>query len=43
MSLPPDPNEKFAAYAHPERLVSTDWLAEHLGQDGLVVLESDED
>ena len=41
-------NEKFAAYAHPERLVSTEWLAEALGggaaQDGrLVVLESNED
>ncbi|OLT22576.1 thiosulfate sulfurtransferase [Ornithinimicrobium sp. CNJ-824] len=32
-----------AAYAHPERLVTTTWLAEHLGDDGLVVLESDED
>ena len=35
--------EKFQAYAHPERLVSTDWLAEHLDDEGLVVLESDED
>ncbi len=43
MSLPQDTAEKFTAYAHPERLVSTDWLAEHLGADGLVVLESDED
>jgi thiosulfate/3-mercaptopyruvate sulfurtransferase len=36
-------SEKLAAYAHPERLVTTDWLAEHLDDDGLVVLESDED
>ena len=36
-------NEKIAAYAHPERLVSTEWLAEHLDDDNLVVLESDED
>ncbi|MFB9732609.1 sulfurtransferase [Ornithinimicrobium kibberense] len=43
MSLPPDPSEKLSAYAHPERLVTTAWLAEHLGDDGLVVLESDED
>lgn len=43
MSLPQDTAEKFAAYAHPERLVSTAWLAEHLGSEGLVVLESDED
>jgi thiosulfate/3-mercaptopyruvate sulfurtransferase len=38
-----DAAEKFAAYAHPERLVSTSWLAERLGQPGLVVVESDED
>ncbi len=43
MSLPTDPADKLAAYAHPERLVTTAWLAEHLGQEGLVVLESDED
>ncbi len=34
---------KFAEYAHPERLVSTQWLADHLGEPGLVVVESDED
>ena len=38
-----DPAEKFAAYAHPEALVSTAWLEENLGMPGLVVLESDED
>jgi len=38
-----DTAEKFAAYAHPERLVSTAWLAGRLGQPGLVVVESDED
>ncbi len=38
-----DSAAKFAEYAHPERLVSTDWLAEHLGRPGLVVVESDED
>ena len=43
MSLPADPSPKLADYAHPERLVTTDWLAQHLGTDGLVVLESDED
>ncbi|WP_028245541.1 sulfurtransferase [Pseudoclavibacter soli] len=32
-----------AAYAHPERLVTTQWLADHLGTPGLVVVESDED
>jgi thiosulfate/3-mercaptopyruvate sulfurtransferase len=40
---------KIAAYAHPERLVTTEWLAEQLaaggigGPDGIVLLESDED
>ncbi len=43
MSIPQDPNKAFAAYAHPERLVGTEWLAEHLGEPGLVVVESDED
>lgn len=43
MSVQADPTEKFAEYAHPERLVSTQWLADHLGTDGLVVVESDED
>jgi thiosulfate/3-mercaptopyruvate sulfurtransferase len=38
-----DDSAKFAEYAHPERLVSTEWLAEHLDDDGLVVVESDED
>jgi len=43
MPLPADPNPKFADYAHPERLVSTDWLAGHLDSPDLVVLESNED
>jgi thiosulfate/3-mercaptopyruvate sulfurtransferase len=43
MALPIDDNPQFKEYAHPERLVSTQWLADHLGQDGLVVVESDED
>jgi len=43
MPLPVDSNEKYASYAHPERLVSTQWVAEHLGEENLVVLESDED
>lgn len=43
MPVPVDPDPKFRAYAHPERLVSTAWLAEHLGDAGLVVAESDED
>jgi thiosulfate/3-mercaptopyruvate sulfurtransferase len=43
MAIAPDPSSDFAGYAHPERLVSTGWLAEHLGEPGLVVVESDED
>ena len=43
MAVAPDPNPAFSAFAHPERLVSTQWLAEHLGEPGLVVVESDED
>jgi len=43
MTVPTDPDAKLAAYAHPERLVTTAWLADHLGDDGLVVVESDED
>lgn len=41
-----DDNSKFTEYAHPERVVSTDWLAGQLaaGNPGrLVVIESDED
>ena len=43
MPLPRDPDPKLQAYAHPERLVTTQWLADHLGDEGLVVVESDED
>ncbi|MDQ6714835.1 MAG: sulfurtransferase [Actinomycetota bacterium] len=48
MSAPADQDQKFGAYAHPERLVSTEWLAERLaagsgGSADLVVVESDED
>jgi len=43
MSIAPDTTAKFTAYAHPERLVSTDWLAAHLGDEGIAVVESNED
>lgn len=43
MAVPNDPDPKLAAYAHPERLVTTQWLAEHLDDPGVVVAESDED
>ncbi len=43
MPVAPDQDAALQQYAHPERLVTTDWLAEHLGDPGLVVVESDED
>jgi len=43
MSVELDPAAKFAAYAHPGRLVSADWLQANLDTPGLVVVESDED
>ena len=48
MTVAADDNSKFTEYAHPGRLVSTDWLAGQLkegriGAGDLVVLESDED
>ncbi|MGI5246345.1 sulfurtransferase [Dactylosporangium sp. CA-139066] len=43
MAVASDPAPELGAYAHPDRLVTTAWLAEHLGDPGLVVVESDED
>jgi thiosulfate/3-mercaptopyruvate sulfurtransferase len=43
MPVPADPSPAFQQYAHPQRLVSTEWLAAHRGDEGLVVVESDED
>jgi thiosulfate/3-mercaptopyruvate sulfurtransferase len=43
MTVVNDPDSKLADYAHPDRLVTTAWLGEHLGDPGLVVVESDED
>lgn len=43
MPLPPDSSPKLADYAHPERLVTADWLASNLGRPGLAIVESDED
>ena len=39
----PDQDIAASQYAHPDRLVSTAWLAEHLDDPGVRVLESDED
>lgn len=38
-----DPNIAAKGYAHPEVLVSTEWLAEHLNDPNLRLLESNED
>jgi thiosulfate/3-mercaptopyruvate sulfurtransferase len=43
MTVEVDSSARFSEFAHPERLVSTDWLQDHLGTPGLVVVESDED
>jgi thiosulfate/3-mercaptopyruvate sulfurtransferase len=43
MAVEVDTAPQFAEFAHPERLVSGDWLQAHLGDPGLVVVESDED
>jgi len=43
MTVEVDTTPKFAEYAHPERLVSTDWVAAHLDTPGVVIVESDED
>ncbi len=38
-----DSAEKLQSYAHPEMLVSADWLTDHLDDPNVVVAESDED
>lgn len=43
MPLPPDPSPTLSGYAHPERLVTADWLSAHLGSAELAIVESDED
>ncbi|ATG50241.1 sulfurtransferase [Brachybacterium vulturis] len=46
MTVPADPTPALQEYARPEKLVSTQWLADQLAAgrpEGLVVVESDED
>ncbi|HEX2041840.1 MAG TPA: sulfurtransferase, partial [Acidimicrobiales bacterium] len=43
MPVPPDPAPELQQYAHPEMLVTTEWLAQHREDPGLVIVESDED
>ncbi|SMX96187.1 MULTISPECIES: sulfurtransferase [Brevibacterium] len=42
-AIPADSTAKFAEYADGSRLVSTEWVAKHTGEPGLVIVESDED
>jgi thiosulfate/3-mercaptopyruvate sulfurtransferase len=43
MTVGTDPAEKLQSYADPKKLVTTDWLAQHAEDSGLVIVESDED
>jgi len=43
MSLPADTSPELKDYAHPEKLVTTSWLAENLTTPGLALVESNED
>jgi thiosulfate/3-mercaptopyruvate sulfurtransferase len=43
MAVEVDSAAQFAHFAHPERLVSGEWLEAHIGDPGLVIVESDED
>lgn len=43
MAAPFDPNPRFQDYPHPERLVSTEWLAEHLDYPSLRIFECNAD
>ena len=40
---PTDPTIAAKGYAHPDALVSTEWLANHLGDANIRIVESDED
>ena len=42
-TLPPDPRTAGKGYVHPDVLVSTEWVAEHLNDPMVRILESDED
>jgi thiosulfate/3-mercaptopyruvate sulfurtransferase len=43
MAVAHDSDPKLAEYAHPERLVTTAWLADRLDERDIAVVESDED
>jgi thiosulfate/3-mercaptopyruvate sulfurtransferase len=43
MAVAFDTDSKLSEYAHPERLVTTSWLADHLDDPTIAIVESDED
>ena len=43
MPVAPDPHPSFGSYAHPHRLVTTQWLSANIGAPGLKIVESNED
>src|SRR5437588_2779351 len=43
MTVENDPSPQLAEYAHPEKLVTADWLAAHLDDPNVVIVESGED
>ena len=42
-ALPPDNSDRIAEYAHSDRLVTAEWLVQHMADHRLVIVESDED
>ncbi len=43
MAVAADPAADLQQYAHPEMLVTTDWVADHADDPNVVIVESDED
>jgi thiosulfate/3-mercaptopyruvate sulfurtransferase len=43
MTIGQDPDAKISEYAHPEVLVTTQWVADNLNTPNVVIVESDED
>ena len=43
MPVENDPSPELTEYTHPEKLVTADWLADHLDDPNVVIVESDED
>ncbi|WP_327121617.1 sulfurtransferase [Nocardia sp. NBC_01730] len=43
MPVASDPHSSFGSYAHPHRLVTTEWLSANIGTKGLAIIESNED